>query len=144
MDRSTTTQQGADEVWSAQAEAELFDGLERYPPVGACKYFNVASLAALLRRNAHLHVSPAALWRRLGSLYNLPRLVLPLPPNRPVPPATLTPVALVRRRKRRRARSSGRSSSSSHRRLTRRATTGKRRRKRWWLEKEKTTTTERW
>lgn len=133
MNGNATTQQSADEVWSAQAEAELFDGLERYPPVGACKYFNVASLAALLRRNAHLHVSPAALWRRLGSLYNLPRLVLSTPPNRPLnrpPPATLTPVALVRRRKRRRARSSGRSSSSSHRRRTRMATARKRKRRR--------------
>jgi hypothetical protein len=51
----------------------------------------VASLAALLRRNAHLHVSPAALWRRLGSLYNLPRLVLSAPPltaplTAPAPP----------------------------------------------------------
>jgi hypothetical protein len=67
-------------MWGARAEAELFDWLERFPPVGACKYFNVASLAALLHRNAGLQVPPAALWRRLGSLYNLSRLVPPSSP----------------------------------------------------------------
>jgi len=72
-------------VWSALEETILFQIMEKYPPIGMQKYFNMLSIKLHLQQNG-IHITSKQIWDHLLTLYNLESECLIGPDEEDQPP----------------------------------------------------------
>ncbi|KAL6075763.1 hypothetical protein QOT17_003458 [Balamuthia mandrillaris] len=58
-------------LWTAEVELVLFDAVEKYPPIGLNKYFNLLSLRSYLSKRAGVLLECEQIWLHLSKHYNM-------------------------------------------------------------------------